>query len=803
MVTSYLLIAWRNLRKNRLFSFINIFGLALGIACELLIILHIKEELSFDKGFSKSERLYRLSMHEMGDQPKQWAAISPVFGSTIQNYIPEVQAVGRLHRPPSSLLSYEDEASGLVKRFEEQNGLLADSSIIGIFDLEFIGGDAKSALSTPDAIILTQSMANRYFGSAEPLGKVLMEENRNLPLKVAGVVKDFPFNTHLSFDFLLSMSTFSRIYPAEMLERRTWAGFYTYLVLQPGATDKMLSKKLSEYMVNFYELNGEKRDEILTSRALKLQPVRDIHLYSKLEKEMSVNSDITYVYIFSVVAAFILLVAAVNFVNTSTAQAIKRMKEIGMRKVIGATRAQLFVQFIAESFLTTLAATALALLFLSWAMPFYEQLTSRSLDWKELITPVNRSIAGSLIVLVGFASGLYPAWFVAQFNPITSIKGEKHSHFSVNTLRKGLIVFQFVVSVFMIFCTVIVYRQMQLFHKKDLGFDKEQIIAVKMYGEMWQHFTPLLNKIDQNRNVIDRTTVSTLPGERFSFQGMEPLQKTADAEYPNVRVMWTDHRLVSALKLQLVQGANFFQQMPDIKKKEFIMNEAAVKAFKLKNPIGLRMVLDIDTGEVVGVVKDFNFASLHSAIEPMVLAYNPYRSNYLLLKTAPGTAPQVLNDLKKDISSLTPSALFIYTMLDEKLDRLYVAENKMSMVFKLFAFFSIFISCLGLFGLSAYAAQLRTKELGIRKVLGASPWRLSLLLSSNFVVLVLIAIVIALPLAGFTMHHWLEGFAYRTELNAWIFVVSGCSALLLAFATVGLQSVKATMQSPIKSLKAE
>lgn len=801
MFRNYLITAWRNLRKNRLFSFINIAGLALGIACSLLIILHIKEELNYDQGFPGSKRIFRVTMHEKVGQQKHWAAISPLIGDEIKNTIPEVDKSVRFYRPyPYNLFSARD-ASGVAKRFEERKGFYADSTVISVFDLKFAVGDARTALTEPDAIVMSESMARKYFGDESPLGKTIQDENGRFPMKVTGVIHDFEFNTHLQFDYLMSMPTVRHSLDTRSMENRYWSAFYTYVVLKPETTVEQIQNKLQNFTYAFYKGDGGSRQEILAGRNFELQPIEDIHLRSKLEKEMYANSDIRYVYIFSIAAIFILLVAAVNFVNTSTALAIKRMKEIGMRKVIGATKAQLIRQFLGEAFLTTILATLIAGLLLNFAMPFYTGLTGREFHLEQFLSPQNAVVAASLVVLISVASGIYPAWFVSKFNVISSIKGSRLNHVSVHGLRKGLIVFQFVVSVFMIFCTIIVYRQMQLFHNKHLGFDKEQVIAVTMYQDMWQHFGPLMNELDKNRNILDRSTTSTLPGERFSFQEMLPLGSQQEQEFPNVRVMWTDHRFLKNLHIGLVTGRNFLPQFPQVQHKEFILNEAAVKAYNLKDPVGKKMIVDIDTGEVVGVVKDFNFASLHAFIEPMVIQYNPYRSNYLLIKAAAGTTPELLEDVKKTITSLMPGAAFTYNMLDEKLDRLYDSENKMSQVFKVFAGFTILISCLGLFGLSAFAAQLRTKEIGIRKVLGASSWRLSLMLSFDFVILVLIAIIIALPLAGWTMNYWLQSFAYKTGLNAWIFIVSGLTALFLAFSTVGLQAVKAAVQNPVKSLK--
>jgi putative ABC transport system permease protein len=800
MLTNYLKIAWRNLWNNKVHSTINIFGLALGIACSLLIIYHVKEELRYDKGFTKADRIYRITLQEIGDGARHWAATSPPLGVLVKEEIPEIKNSARFYRF-GSLFSHTSEA-GEVKRFEEKNGFFADADAVDMFDLAFSRGDAATALSVPNAIILSETMARKYFGKEDPLGKTIQDDNKKLPLKVTGVVKNFSFPSHLQFDYLVSMATISKYLDQRSQENRSWSAFYTYVLLDKARSAATVQPKLSRFMVKYYEATGETKQEILSTRKLLLQPITSIHLHSKLEKEMAANSDIAYVYIFSIAALFILLVAAVNFINISTAQAFNRMKEIGLRKVVGATRPQLVRQFLGESFLITLLATVIALIVFNAVMPFYNHLTGKSTPVEQVASLSNVGLLLLLILSIGLLAGLYPAWFVARFNPVNSLKGKRNTASPVNLVRKGLVVFQFVVSVFMIFSTVVIYRQMRLFHNKDLGFDKQQLVAVTMYEPMWQHFGKLIHEMDKNSAIAGYSVASHLPGERFGMHPFKPIG-TLDDEEQGCRVMYGDDKLLPTLRISLAAGRNFFSQFPDIKQTEFIINEAAVKVFQLKDPVGNNFVLDGDTGSIVGVVKDFNFASLHMPIEPMVIQYNPYRANYLLLKVQPGQLPQTLQFMESNIKSLSPSSAFSYTFIDDKLNRLYDAENRMSQVFKVFAAFAIFISCLGLFGLSAYAARLRTKEIGVRKVLGASVPHVTLLLSKDFMVLVLLATLIAWPIAWFTMSRWLDGFAYRVGINGWVFVLSGIFAMLVALLTVSFHAIKAALLNPVNSLKSE
>lgn len=802
MLRNYLLVAWRNLRKNRTFSFINITGLALGITAALLIMLHVKEELSFDREFRNSSRIYRITQQGLGDDTRHWAATSFRLGTTMQQEIPGISSSTRLYRPYPFLVLNYTPATGEPKRFEEKGGYLADSTAINVFDLQFIRGNAQSALSGINAIILTEEMSRKYFGDEDPVGKTLLDDIQKIPFRVTGVVKAMPYNTHLHFDYLLSMSSINQYLDNASLDRKTWNGFYNYVLLDDKHTAKQVESLLPAFTERYFAKPGVATTA--PSRQLHLQPISSIHLHSKLEKELSANSDIQYIYIFSIAALFILLVAAVNFVNMSTAQAFHRLKEIGMRKVIGATRSQLIRQFLGESFLIVVLSTALSLFLLYLILPFYNQLTGETLHPLSLLTIQNATILVGLMLLIGLISGSYPAWFVSRFNAIGSLKAKKvPGNSSVNLVRKGLIVFQFAVAVFMIFSTLIVYRQMNLFHNKDVGFDKEQVMAVTVYPEMWKNFGAIANAINEDQHIESWSVVSTLPGDRFSMQSFSPIANAAQQEQFSSRVMYGNDKLLSTLKISLKQGRNFENQFPDIRKNEFLLNETAVAAMKLDNPIGGQFVLDRDTGTVIGVVKDFNFASLHASVEPLVIQYNPYRANYMLVRVKAGVLPAAVSQLETTIKQLSPASVFTYTFMDEKLDLLYSSEARMSTVFKIFAALSLFISCLGLFALSAYAAHLRFKEIGIRKTLGASVSDVVFLLSKDFMLLIVLSTIIALPVGYWIMHSWLDDFAYRVNISADVFLIGAVFAILLGGLTISLQSLKAALVNPVKSLKSE
>ncbi|WP_221622333.1 FtsX-like permease family protein [Larkinella rosea] len=801
MIRNYFKIAWRNLLRYRLNSTLTIAGLALGLACGLLIILHVREELRYDKGFAKADRIYRINSENIGEKTRRWAATSPILGIEMKREIPAIQTVIRFHRPyPDRVFSYAP-SGGESKQFEEKTGFYADSTVVDVFDLPFVKGDSRTALKQQDAIVLTETMAKKYFGDAEPLGKIIQDDLDKRPLTVTGVIRDFGFPTHLKFDYLISMSTYYKYADKGSLESRTWSGFYNYVLLNANASRPAVESKIPVFMVKFYEVNGENRKDILTTRKTLLQPITDIHLHSKLEKEMSPNSDILYVYVFSVAALFILLVASVNFINMATAQAFNRMKEVGVRKVLGARKGQLVNQFLGESFLLTLGGALLALLLFWQAIPFYNDLTAKELRFGQLFTVSNVVIMFGLAGLISLIAGLYPAWFISNFEPVTSLKGKKSTVSSVTLVRKGLIVFQFAVSVFMIFSTIVVYRQMQFFQNKKLGFDQEQVVAVKLYGQsMHEKANTIQSELLQNSAITDVARISVLPGDRFSTDMLIPVGKADDAS--QMRFMWADEHMLPVLKIGLKTGRNFVQR--NVRSHfAYILNEAAVKALKLQSPIGQKMVSLGDTGEIVGVVNDFHFASLHSAVEPLVIVQHPGQANYFLLKIKGKNLPETVQFARNTLARVSPESLFSYTFLDEKLARLYDSEQRVGNVLKVFAVFAIFISCLGLFGLSAYAAQLRTKEVGIRKVLGATVSGVVVLLSKDFLRLVLMATLLASPLAGWAMSRWLEGFAYAIDLEWWMFALTAFLAVFVAVLTISFQSIKAALMNPVKSLKSE
>lgn len=801
MLRNYFKIAFRSLLKQRLNSSLTIMGLALGLACVLLIILHVREELSYDKGFTKADRIYRVNSENIGETTRRWIATAPTIAVEMQKEMPAIQTIARFNRPyPDRVFSYKASSNSEVRQFEEKQGFFADSTVTEMFDLSFIKGNPKTALSQLDAIVLTEDMAKKYFGNENPIGKFIKDDLDNHLLMVTGVVEKFPFPTHLSFDYLISMSTIYREPLQDRLKNRTWSGFYNFIMLNKNSTRLGVEAKLSDFMVKYYEAIGEKREDILKSRKMYLQPITDIHLHSHFEKEMGANSDILYVYIFSVVALLILLVASVNFINMATAQAFSRMKEVGVRKVLGARKMELVRQFLGESVLMTLLATIIALLICLLALPFYNELTAKNLSFRTLFAPDNMLIILAVVSLISLVAGMYPAWFISSFEPISSLKGKKISGSSVTLVRKGLIVFQFVVSVFMIFSTIVVYQQMKFFQNKKLGFEQDQVVAFKLYGDMHNKVSTIENELLKTASITQVALTSSLPGDRIGTDRLV-LQEKPDEDI-SMRLVFGDENLLPLLKIDLKSGRNFLKQTEGVLP-TFIINEAAAKVLKVKNPVGQKLIFWGRPSEIVGVAKDFNFASLHSAVEPLIIVNFPREATYFLMKVKGENLSETIQSAQNTIARVSPNSLFSYSFLDEKMTHLYDSEQRVGNIMKVFAVFAIFISCLGLFGLSAYIAQLRTKEIGIRKTLGASVSGVVILLSKDFLWLVVIATILAFPLGWWAMSQWLKEFAYAIDIQWWMFAVAGLSAIMIAVLTVSFQSIKAALLNPVKSLKSE
>jgi putative ABC transport system permease protein len=803
MIKENLKIAWRILKKQKLYSFLNITGLGVSLACLLVILFHIKNELGYETGFPKADRIYRVQTDsQYGSTTRHWAPSAPAMGPELEKYFPEIEATARLMPVGPQILVYRPP-QGPPGRFEERGGFLAETSALSMFDLEFLRGNPEKALQEPSTAVLTSSFARKYFGDADPVGKTLINETRNKPLLVTGVIRDIPRNTHLTFDYLISMPTLVPWtgFPPEILEHRTWKGMYTYVLLRPGQSLEDFDARAAGFMKNFHAEQPSRVESI------RLQPIRRIHLHSKLEGEAAPNSDITYVLIFSAAALLILLIAVVNFVNLATAQSFKRSKEIGIRKVVGARRGQLVRQHLGEAALMTGISTVVALIILNFSLPLYSRLAGTQVSLRNTLTPAHIGFLLVLIAALSILAGLYPAFFASGFKPVGAIARTRDPRSSAVLLQKGLFVFQFVVSAFLIFSTIIMSRQLTFFHRADLGFDNKNLIAVKLYGEFREKAGsapgPLKEEIRQHSAVTGVALTSNLFGLPFSNERLTPVGTPDKNTLPMLRFLRVDEDFIRTAGLTIVQGRNF--DAGSGQQTAYIISESTAAVLGLDNPLGIECLSDIHGGHspIIGVIKDFHFASLHSAIEPLVLEYNPAEAAYLLVRARADRVPEVLEFLKKTIRDISPDFLFNYVFTDAAFESNYRPESRTLDLFRVFSSIAMFIACLGLFGLAVYAAETRVKEIGIRKTLGASSPSIFFLLSGAFLRWVLTANAIALPAAYLAMHKWLQNFAFHTNIPVWTFLIAGCAVLFFAVITVGYQALKSARQNPVESLRYE
>ncbi len=808
MFKNYLILATRNLKKNKLNSMINIVGLALGLACSLLILFYLKSEISYDTFFPKADRIYRITNENLDENGLHWAVVSPLHALEIMEDIPEIEQVTRLFDTYSNTYTYERSADEML-RFKEDSGFYADKEFFSIFDIEFLNGNPESAFEKLNSMVVTESMAEKYFGDSNPLGQVIHNETARNDLTVTGVIKDLPYNSHMSFDHLVSINSLYKLMEergaSDWMESRGWAHFYTYVLVYEHADMKAVEEKLFTFTEHFYESIFEEGD-VHDNLKLHLQPLTDIHLTSHLEQEMAANSNKVYVYVFAFIMILVLVLAGVNFVNLSTARAFGRMREIGVRKIVGANKTNLIRQFLSESLIIAFISAGVAIFLIEFSIPLYSKITGLSFSLSMLLTTENIIIILALVIIYGLLSGLYPAFFMSRFKVIASLKGQKDPHSSVTSIRNILVVFQFVISVFMIFSTLIIFQQMSLFQKKELGFDKDQVVALNLSGdigrEVRKNISALKNEFLAHSGIQSVAMSSNIPGERFSVEDIQQETIPDDVENPPIRYIRVDQDFIETMGIELIDGKSFVERAND--NPAFILNEKILHAIRLDEPIGkIASNFRGTEAEIVGIVKDFNFASLHNTIEPLVIEFNPNWASYLLVKMRGRDIAQILEYLKQKFQEISPGSLFNYTFLDDKLNTLYANEHRLNRIFKTFTILALIISCLGLFGLSAYYAELKTKEIGVRKVLGANLPNIIKLLSYRFLIWVCIANIIALPFAWFAMNSWLQNFAYKISISPLIFIVSLCTSIVIAFITISYRIILAAHANPVKALKHE
>ena len=804
MIKNYFKTAWRNLLKNKAFSIINLLGLSTGIAVCFIIMLFVQDELSYDGFNTKANQIVRVLFKASINGGKiNEASVMPPTAAAIKNDYPEVTAVTRLRNIGSSKILYNG------KKFNKESFAFVDPNFFQVFTLPFLKGDAASALLEPNTIVITQMLANKYFGDEEPIGKTIQFSNGNTLYKVTGVIDAIPSNAHFHFDMFGSMAGYSEA------KSDSWmtSNFFTYLVLQDGYNYKNLEAKLPTMVEKYMGPQIAKSMSMSLSQfrtkgnslGFALQPLKDIHLKGDSSAELEPGGDIKYVYIFGVIAIFMLLIACINFINLSTASASKRAKEVGVRKVMGSGQFELIKQFLAESFLLSFIALMFSYVMIQLALPVFNDLSGKNLHIGFSIQPLLQLLA--LGLLVGLLAGIYPAFFLSSFNPIATLKGKLSASTKSLGLRSGLVVFQFFISISLIVGTIIVYQQMNYIQNKKLGYNKEQLLVLPNSWALGKNETVFKENLLKDSRVVN-VTIS-------AYKPAGPSNNNNSLVYPEGKenqIMKTvrydvDEQYIPTLGITMAAGRNFSTDF-STDSSAVIINEAAAKAFALKGDgVGEKIVWMKDndanraTYTVIGVVKDFHFRSLHEPITPLLMTLNPQWGLMVKVKTA--DIAGLLVSMKQQWTNYNTDEPFEYAFMDELYNKTYVAEQKSGRILSIFAVLTILVACLGLFGLATYTAEQRTKEIGIRKVLGATVTQVSNMLSKEFLKLVLIACIIAFPVAWWAMHTWLQSFAYRISISWWVFVLAAFAAIVLTLLTVSYQAIKAALMNPMKSLKAE
>jgi putative ABC transport system permease protein len=773
MFRNYLKVAIRNIIRHKGYSFINIAGLAVGMACFILIALWVKDELSYDKFHLNADRLYLVTDYEKytdGDE-LNFSVNPPELGPTLIREYPEIIDAARFKSRPGRVIRHQD------KFFSEDRLAVADPSFFTLFSFEFIEGEPAQALTLPNSMVITQRMAGKYFGDEDPMGKTLQVDGEE-DFTVTGVIRNVPDNSHLNFDFLIPFSNAGKF----GLTIEGWGSYayWTYVMIAQNADGGELSRKIT----------GEiKRHDPEAIVELSLQPVTDIHL-------SRVRSSI---YIFSLIAAFILLTACINYMNLATARAGKRGKEVGLRKVVGASRKEIVLQFFGESILFSLVALCLSLLLVEFFLPLFNQLSAKQLSFGLMKNGSVILILLGTAIAAGTISGSYPALFISSLAPASVLKGSWRSGSKGAFFRKLLVSLQFVLSIALIIGTIVIGRQLHFIRNQKLGFDAQQVISISLKGDSFRKFEVMKEELSKIEGVTGISAVSSPPtGKLHStlVSGWEGQQGKGEIL---VYLLEADCDFAKTLGIQMTEGRFLSQQFISDTSESIVLNEAAVRAMGLDSPLGKR-ALD---ATIVGVMKDFHFYSLHSTIKPLVVHYNKDRFRHLLVKMKPGDTSLMISSLEGVWQKLVPETPFDYQFLDEEIAGLYRADQRVGKMIDSFTILALFIACLGLFGMASFTAEQKTKEIGIRKVLGATVFEITLSLIKEFGKWVLLANLIAWPLAYFTMNRMLEVYAYRISLSLWIFLIAGAATFILAVATVSYQSIKAALTNPVESLRYE
>lgn len=823
MIANYLKIAWRNMKRNKTTTFINLTGLSIALTCVILIIVYIQDEIKFDKTLPDSERIYQVNIDaNFGGQAFAGAFTPPTVGPALHSEFPEIETYTRLYRMGNEVVSRAGAANNTF--FKEEGILAVDSNFLGVFKYPLEAGNAVSCLQKPGSVVISRSIANKYFGKNAAIGQMLSFDEYSQPFIVTGILKDIPAQSSLQFDMLIPVSS------CPPVKRFSWSWVWcqmtTYVVLRPNtpSSSKDIDKLEAQFpamvkrlAVSAFKRIGQPFDEFLRKGGkwdFHLQPFQRIHLYSAgLATPYTNIGNITHVYTFGIVGLFIIILACVNFMNLSTARAAKRAREVGVRKVLGSQKRGLIFQFLSEALLLSSIAVIIALALALLSLPGLNLITQKSLSVSTIFSPFILGALAILLVATGLLAGSYPAFYLTTFNPVVVLKGngtlplQRGNSF----LRNGLVAFQFAISVVLIICTIVVYRQMEYTRQKDLGMNQENVLIIPNVEKMAGSTEVFRLQLSGINGVKQVSITSGIPsGDSFTdFYVPETSEKEILPKDISLSSYLTDEYFTNALQLKIIKGRNFSKNYND--SASVIVNETAAREAGWKNPIGQMIRYPGGHDEkykVIGVVKDFNTESLHATVTPFALFHESSHSyykgtNYAVIRFSGSQPHETIKHAQEVWTQFVKDTPFEYSFLDKKLEALYHSDLRMGKLFSVFTLLALFIACLGLFGLSVYIAETRTKEIGIRKILGASEQGLAVLLSKDFLKPVLISFILAFPVAWWAMNKWLLDFAYRISLNWMIFALAGVTAISIALLTVSFQAIRTSLLSPIKSLKTE
>jgi putative ABC transport system permease protein len=789
MLKNLIKTAVRHILKHFGYSILNILGLTLGITSALFLIIYVSNEVSYDRYHEKADRIYRVSSNiKEPDDKFTWVVAQIPFGPQVVHDYPEVQSFVRFINMPRALYKYEDQ------EFNEENFYYVDSTLFDIFTYKVLKGEVKTALLEPKKIILTEKIANKYFGKSDPIGKTLTTGNDTY--EVTGVIQDVPMNSHFKFEAIAARNNLPK-------QLGNWGNFgvFTYLLFPENFDVKSFETKMQAmYGTYMKPIFGGMNITI----SYTLEPITRIHLYSTNAGEPEPTGSITYVYIFGIVAIFLILIASMNYMNLATARSARRAREVGLRKVVGSRRGPLVMQFLSESIVFTIISLILSIILIIVLLPKFNNLAGKAFDLQVIYSPVVLLSLAAVVIIVGIIGGSYPAFFLSRFSPVTVLKGVITQGSAGSLFRKFLVVIQFTVSVVMIICTLVVFRQLNFMKTMDQGFDQKDVIGLQLNGPMIRKYPVLKQGLLDNPNIKYVTSTNSAVGEG-SGKLIFNVETDQGMAQKGINFTVVDYDFIDALGIKVATGRGFQKDMPSDTLSGVVVNETFVKRMGWKDPIGKKIEAgDANTlrARVVGVIKDYHQTGMYNGIESLLLAYRPL-NNVIYIKLSGNDTQLTLSFIETKWKEIYPDQPFVYTYLTERFERQFQADEKRGKIFTIFTILAILIACLGLFGLASYMVEQRTKEIGIRKVFGAGEKTILGLISKDFLLLVLIGIIIAVPLAYYFMSNWLENYVYRTTIGAPLLVLSALLTILITFLTISYKAYQASIMNPASALKTE